>query len=132
MHFFVYLCSKKVANATNSPIWKPHGRNRSTSSVKLDPIHRNGSKKKKSSNESQNEDTDEGFCSNGSSSSSTSHALISPPKVMITQATPRPSNTGTPTQDDTDQDVTTLVKELMHDVLMDVRLELTDEGIELM
>ena len=154
--FCVYYCSKKVANAVNSPNWKPHGRNRSTSSVKLDPIHRKGIKKKKSSAKESKptsssapaaEDTDEGFCSNGSSSSSTSHALLICPKVMVTQATPIPSHTGTPTScqsptkfqveelnnDELDPSVvmTTMIKELMHDVLLDVRLDFTDEGIEL-
>lgn len=144
---FVYFCSKNSSN------WKPHVRNRSTSSVKLDPIHRKGIKKKKSGKESKPsssapaaEDTDEGFCSNGSSSSSTSHALLICPKVMITQATPIPSHTGTPTScqtptkfqneeldnDEPDPSVmTTMIKDLMHDVLMDVRLDFTDEGIEL-
>ena len=68
------------------------------------------------------------------------------PKVMITQATPIPSHTGTPTScqtptkfqneeldnDEPDPSVmTTMIKDLMHDVLMDVRLDFTDEGIEL-
>ena len=68
------------------------------------------------------------------------------PKVMITQATPIPSHTGTPTScqtptklqneeldnDEPDPSVMiTMIKELMHDVLMDVRLDFTDEGIEL-
>ena len=134
---FVYFCSKNSSN------WKPHVRNRSTSSVKLDPIHRKGIKKKKSSAKESKptsssapaaEDTDEGFCSNGSSSSSTSHALLICPKVMVTQATPIPSHTGTPTScqsptkfqveelnnDELDPSVvmTTMIKELMHDILM--------------
>ena len=62
-------------------------KNRSASSVKLDPIHRKGAKKTKKAKsqpqlhqevakEAAPEDTDEGFCSNGSSSSSTSHVLL--------------------------------------------------------
>ena len=157
---FLLRCSQKSANPlptstrTNSPKFRPpppHGRNRSTSSVKLDPIHkkeRSSKKKRKSAEQAQqplpaSEDTDEGFCSNGScNSSSTSQILLPNPKVVLTAATPIPPSDeeeipGTPESEVPTyseamaSELSKEVKELLHDVLMDVRLDLTDEGIEL-
>ena len=153
-------CSQKSANPlpttttrNNSPKFRapPHGRNRSTSSVKLDPIHKDRkdrSKKKRKPEEQQqpltaSEDTDEGFCSNGScNSSSTSQILLPTPKVVISAATPIPPSDEDESPGTPESEVPTYseamaselakeVKELLHDVLMDVRLDLTDEGIEL-
>ena len=87
------------------------------------------------------EDTDEGFCSNGSCGSSTSQVLLVGPKVVISAATPIPpsededepeAETEVPTYSEAMASAFTKeVKELLHDVLMDVRIELTDEGIEI-